>query len=209
MTALGFATTDQTAPAQQAETEEQRKQAQAQEQALREKQEAERIALEADEAQARVDAEAKRLAALEAITDGAVIFCDGCENTVVRVVNSYGRQQKFDNGGYRAGLKCGAFEAVYYNTQCPDQFAAECWSVLKAVEFAAERGLKSCTVRNDRIGGFEACNEKKQRRGYVGAKYLSVAQKIAREHGLAVTFDPCSCEDNQADAVVRRPGKVR
>jgi hypothetical protein len=209
MAALGFATTDQTPAAQQAAAEESKKQFEAQAQAAAERREAERVAREADEAQARVDAEAARLAALEAIIDGAVIYCDGAENTVTRVVNSHGRQQKFDNGGYRAGLKIGDYEVVFFNTKCPDQFAAECWSVLKAVEFATERGLKSCTIRNDRIGAFDAMNEKNMRKGGKAATYLKVAARIAAEHGLAVTFDPCTSAENLADAVVRRPGRAR
>ncbi|MGH9931019.1 MAG: hypothetical protein ACREA9_17565 [Pyrinomonadaceae bacterium] len=189
MTALGFATTDQTATDQQAA--------------------ADNAAREAGEQQEREAAAAKREAALAAITDGAIIFCDSAENTVVKVVNSYGRQAKFDNGGYRAGLKVGDFEAVFYNGQCPDQFAGECWAVLKAVEFAKERGLKSCTVRNDRIGGFGACNGKSIKRGYIGAKYLYVAKKIAEEHGIAVQFDLCTSDTNEADRVARKPGRVR
>lgn len=213
MAALGFATTDQTAAAQQVELAKQREADEAARQAAAEREEAERVAREADEAQAKVDAELARIAALEAITDGAVIWCDACENTETRVVNGYGRHAKFDNGGYRAGLlistEAGQVEEVYYNRQCPDQFAAECWSVLKAVEFASERGLKTCVIRNDRIGGFDSLSEKKQKKGGKAATYLAVAARIARDAGLAVTFDRCTSEENLADAVCRRPGKVR
>ncbi|MDQ3288928.1 MAG: hypothetical protein M3Q42_11860 [Pseudomonadota bacterium] len=208
MQALGFATTDQAAATQQAAAEESKQQAEAQAQAAREQWKAQQVAREADQAQARLDEAAARLAALEAIADGAVLWCDGCENTVTRVINAYGRQAKYDNGGYRAGLlietAAGKVEAVFTNTQCPDQFAAECWSVLKAIEFAAERGLKSCTVRNDRIGGFKATAKK----NYKGTTYLQVAAKIAREAGLEVTFDQCRSAENLADAVCRRPGKA-
>lgn len=208
MAALGFATTDQTAVAQQAAAEQSKQEAARQVEETKARMEATRLAAEEVARQEREAAAARQAAALAAITDGAEIWCDACENTVVRVVNSYGRQSTFDNGGYRAGIKIGDYEAVFYNRQCPDQFAAECWSVLKAVEVAAERGLKLCTVRNDRIGGFEACNGKSIKRGYIGAKYLYVASKIASENGIAVNFEPCSSADNLADAVCRRPGKV-
>ena len=163
---------------------------------------AESMARHAEEQRAKAaaaQAELERLAALR-LEDGDVLFCDAAPNTVTRVVNGYGRKEKFDNGGFRIGLKCGEIERVAYNTQCPDQFAGECYAVLKAVELAAEYGLKKVTIRNDRIGSFTSTTK----RGYAGSKYLWVAQKIATEAGLAVTFDPCSSEENLADCVSRR-----
>ena len=133
------------------------------------------------------------------LADGAVIWCDAAENTVTRVINSYGKQRKFDNGGHRIGLKSGDLEERHYNTQCPDQFAGECFAVLKAVELAVKHGLKAVTIRNDRIGGFEASTK----RGYKGATYLWVAKKLATESGMVVSFDLCSGAENLADRVSR------
>jgi hypothetical protein len=158
-----------------------------------------KLARERKEQEEKALVEKVRLAALR-LADGDVIWCDSAENTVVRVVNSYGRQKKFDNGGYRVGLKCGEIERVFFNSQCPDQFAGECYSVLKSVELAAEHGCKSVTIRNDRIGGFEATTK----RGYIGAKYLWVAKKIAIERGVTVNFNLCSSAENLADAVARQ-----
>lgn len=170
-------------------------------------QEAERAA--AAERRAREQAEADRAEAArrQAVADAplagdGVIWCDAAENTVRRVMNGYGRVRKYDNGGYRVGLKSGACEQRHYNTRCPDQFSGECFAVLKAIELAAARGLSACTIRNDRIGGFEASTK----RGYVGAKYLWVAKKIAAEAGLTVTFDRCSGTENLADRVSRQEG---
>lgn len=171
------------------------------------------------EAEAKVEAERKateqaeaeaRKAAKAAIADGSVIFCDAAENKVTRVVNSYGRKATFDNGGCRVGLlvetPVGDYVARHYNSKCYhdksgeyDQFAAECYAVLKAAELAVECGLKKCTISNDRIGGFEASTK----RGYIGAKYLWVASKIARESGVEVEFELCSSEENKADRVSR------
>lgn len=153
-------------------------------------------------AKEKAAAEAKQ-AALDSIADGCVIWCDAAPNTVTKVVNRFGKQRKFDNGGYRVGIlaegESGNYEANFQNRQCPDQFAGECFAVLKAIEFAAERGLKSATIRNDRIGGFEATTK----RGYAGTKYLWVAKKIAEENGLDVTFALCSGEENRADRISR------
>jgi hypothetical protein len=133
------------------------------------------------------------------LKDGAVIFCDAAENTVKKVVNSYGKKIKFDNGGHRIGLVSGTLVERHYNTQCPDQFAGECFSVLKAVELAVKHGLKSATIRNDRIGGFAASTK----RGYKGATYLWVAKKLATENNLAVTFELCAGIENEADHTSR------
>lgn len=132
------------------------------------------------------------------------IHCDSSENTVRATVNSYGKKIKFNNGGYRVGLFVleDKTEAVFYNTQCPDQFAGECFAVLKAVEFATEAGCSEAVIVNDRIGSFVDSTK----RGYVGAKYLWVAQKIASENGLEVSFDRCSSAENLADSVARREG---
>ena len=171
---------------------------------LREQEDARRreAAEEAAE-QARREREAQRAAAKAAIARGAVIWCDAAENTVTRVVNAYGRKAKFHNGGYRVGLlaetDAGEYEAREYNSRCPDQFAAECYAVLKAVELAADAGAATVTVRNDRIGGFEASTK----RGYIGAKYLWVAAKLASDNDLTVTFDRCSGAENRADRVSR------
>lgn len=129
-----------------------------------------------------------------------IIWCDAAPNTVTKVVNGYGKQVKYNNGGYRAGIKCDAAEEVFVNRQCPDQFAAECWSVLKAVEFAVEHCIAECVIRNDRIGGFDAT----KKRGYIGAKYLWVAQKLASENNIQLEFDRCTGAENLADPVSRR-----
>lgn len=164
-----------------------------------------------EHARKQAEAEAKQAeqaaakqAAIESVADGCIIWCDAAPNTVTKVVNRFGKQQKFDNGGYRVGLlaegEAGDYEANFQNRQCPDQFAGECFAVLKAIEFAAERGLKSATIRNDRIGGFEATTK----RGYAGTKYLWVAKKIATESGIEITFDVCSGSENRADKVSRK-----
>jgi hypothetical protein len=167
------------------------------------------MAQEAADRKAHEDAAARLAAAKAAIADGAVIWCDAAQNTVRKTVNSYGRVAKFDNGGCRVGIvvdtPAGRFTARHFNTKCYsektgayDQFAAECFAVLKAVELAAECGLKRCVIRNDRIGGF-AATEKRN----LGGKYLYVATKIASENGLTVEFDKCSGEENIADCISR------
>lgn len=166
----------------------------------------ERAEKEAAEKKAREKAAAERAKAKAAIANGAVIWCDAAENTVTRVVNRFGRKAKFDNGGYRIGLLAetdqGLYEERAYNTRCPDQFAGECYAVLKAVELATECGAKSVTIRNDRIGGFQASTK----RGYIGAKYLWIASKMAEENELVVIFDLCSSKENRADHVSRTEG---
>lgn len=204
--ALGFATTDQTAAAAQTAQQQAAAASAADSEARiaagRERLQAERAEREAAERQAREEARAKRAAAKAAIVDGAVLWCDAAENRTTRVVNGYGKKRTFDNGGHRVAVVCGEFVTRHVNTVCPDQFAAECFAVLKAVELAVECGLKTCTIRNDRIGGFEASVKK----GYAGAKYLWVAKKIANENGLAVTFDQCRGDENLADHASRTEG---
>ena len=128
-----------------------------------------------------------------------VIWCDAAPNVVGRVVNRFGKIVKFDNGGYRIGLKCGDQEERHYNTRCEDQFAGECFAVLKAIDFAKRHDMSSIVVRNDRIGGFCAT----RKRGYQGTKYLYVARKIAEEAKIDVEFDLCTGKDNLADPVSR------
>ena len=158
---------------------------------------AERIAREkaAEEAKA-----AQLIAAKAAITNGAVIWCDAADN----------KNGRYHNGcriGLRVDTEAGRFTAQHYNTKtfsektgAYDQFAAECYGVLKAVELAIECKLTTCVIRNDRIGGFEAST----RRGYIGAKYLWVAQKMAVENNLEVEFDRCTGDENLADYVSRK-----
>ena len=139
-----------------------------------------------------------------AISNGnATIWCDAAENTVIRTVNSYGKKVKFHNGGYRIGILAetdsGEYETRFYNSRCPDQFAGECYAVLKAIELAAECKAKTIVVRNDRIGGFRASTKK----GYIGAKYLFVAKKIADENGIDATFEMCTSRENRADSISR------
>lgn len=130
------------------------------------------------------------------------IYCDSAENTFRKVVNTYGKIKKFDNGGYRVGLYVEGEPPVkeqHLNRQCPDQFAGECFSVLKSVEYAVKVGAKNVVIRNDRIESFTATTK----RGYKGSTYLWLAQKMANESGLTVEFDPCTSETNLADAVAR------
>ncbi len=129
------------------------------------------------------------------LEDGCTIFCDSAANTATRVVNSYGRQKKYDNGGFRVAVKSGKLVERFTNTVCPDSFAGECFAVLKAIEVAVQHGLNSVVISNDRIGGFKATTKP----GYKGTMYLGVAEKIARENNLAVTFEVCTSEDNKAD----------
>jgi len=170
------------------------------------KEEQRRAAADKAADQERRDREARRAAAKAAIARGAVIWCDAAENTVTRVVNGRGRKAKFHNGGYRVGLlaetDAGEYEAREYNTRCPDQFAAECYAVLKAVELAAECSAAAVTIRNDRINGFNASTK----RGYIGAKYLWIASKLAKDNDLSVTFDGCTSEENRADRISRTEG---
>ena len=203
---LGFATVDEMASQQQAAAVAAKNQV-AEEQAARLAEgQVKAAAAQAERAaadrQTREQAAADFATAKAEIADGAVIWCDAAENTVTRAVNSYGKQAKFDNGGYRVGLVCGGYTHRHVNTACPDQFAGECFAVLKAIELATECGLHSCTIRNDRIGGFESSTK----RGYAGAKYLWVAKKIAAENNLEVTFDLCSGAENQADRASRTEG---
>lgn len=132
------------------------------------------------------------------------IWCDACPNTVTRAVGAWGKHLKFDNCGYRVAIKCGEAEAWWTNSRCTDQFAAECFAVLRAVDWAREAGHPKITVRNDRVASFYAYNRKA-----AGYSYLAVARRIAEEHGIDVTFEPCSSDENLADEVVRRPGKAR
>lgn len=142
------------------------------------------------------------------LADGCTIFCDAAANKVKKVINAYGRQRTYDNGGMRIGIKSGEFEAAFYNTQCYhpksgalDSFAGECFAVLKAVEVAVQHGLKNVTISNDRIGGFvEQSGKKTQSKGFT---YLFVAKKMADENNLTVTFDVCTGDENQADRISR------
>lgn len=92
-----------------------------------------------------------------------------------------------------------------FNSNCTsingdhDQFAAECYGVLKAVEIAKEMNLKRVEIRNDRISSFTASTK----RDYCGAKYLWIAKKIASESGILVTFSHVSGQDNIADGLSR------
>jgi len=128
-----------------------------------------------------------------------IIWSDAAQNTVRRRVGTHGRLVKFHNGGYRIGIKCGESEERHYNRKCPDSFAAECYSVLKAIDFASRNEMTRITVRNDRIDGFDAT----RKRGYSGARYLYVARKIAEEHGIDVVFERCTSKENLADRVSR------
>lgn len=144
------------------------------------------------------------------LEDGAIIYCDAARNITRGTPGAYGRIREFDNGGARIGLRSGKFSAVHFNTQCYhpksgefDQFMAECFSVLKAVETAKEHGLKNVIIRNDRIGGFDASTTS-TKRGYKAATYLWITKKMAAEAGLEVIFDRCTGAENLADAVSRR-----
>jgi len=134
----------------------------------------------------------------------AVIWADAHENTVRKVVNRFGKKVTFNNGGYRIGIlveKEGEKkEFVFYNTRCPDQFAGECFSVLKAVEVAKEMGFKKIVIRNDRIDSFYATTKW----GYIGMKYLYIARKLSEDEGIDVEFKICSSVKNKADGLSRR-----
>lgn len=171
---------------------------------------AERQAKAAEEAEARAAREraneeakaAQLIAAKAAIVNGAVIWCDAAQNKNGRYHN-----------GCRIGLlvetEAGRFTTQHYNTKTftdngdYDQFASECYGVLKAVELAIECKLTACTIRNDRIGGFDSVSGKKIKKGYIGGKYLYVAKKMAEENGLEVSFDRCTGDENEADHTSR------
>ena len=106
--------------------------------------------------------------------------------------------------GCRVGVLCGGAEKSFSNSQCFsartgnfDQYAAECWAVLKAVEWAATLGPKAILLRNSLIGSFRAT----RRFGYRGEKYLWIASRIAVEKGIDVQFERCRGDENLAAAV--------
>lgn len=135
-----------------------------------------------------------------------VIYSDSAENTRTTVINRFGKKMKFNNGGYRIGIydESEKKAVVHINRKCPDQFAGECYSVLKAVEYAKNEGLESIIIINDRIGSFDAVSRKKSKQGYVGAKYLYVAKKIQQENNISIEFDQCSSANNLADKYSRK-----
>lgn len=137
------------------------------------------------------------------------IVVDAAPNVVRRVVNRFGKIMKFDNGGYRVacvvknadGVK--THEATFVNLVCPDQFAAECYAVLKAVNLADDFGCTHLIVVSDCIGSFGAVSDKKMRRGYKGGTYLYTARSIAAENGCAVEFESTTSRANEADGLSR------
>lgn len=124
------------------------------------------------------------------------------KNTVRKTINRFGKIAKYNNGGHRIGVLIDSQprkRGIFYNTVCPDQFAAECFAVLKAVEAAKEFGLTEVIILNDRVTSFEATTK----RGYAGTKYLWVANKIAKENSISVTFEHVASADNLADGLSR------
>lgn len=87
----------------------------------------------------------------------------------------------------------------FVNSKCPDQFAGECYSVLKAIECARQLGAKKLFVLNDRIGGFRATDKKR----YAGTKYLAVAATIADQAGITVKFYKIAKSDGQKNLADR------
>lgn len=140
------------------------------------------------------------------------IYCDAAPNTVKKQTGPHGKIAKFDNGGYRVGVynETQKKAIIHVNTKCPDQFAGECYSVLKAVEYAKDAGLQKIKVCNDRISSFDAVSKEKSKKGYIGAKYLYIASQLAKN--IDVEFEWVSSKDNKADKYsrneIQKPGVV-
>jgi translation elongation factor EF-1alpha len=130
------------------------------------------------------------------------IFCDAAENTVRRVVNSYGKIRTFNNGGYRIGV-CDAngHEARFYNTRVDNSFSAEAFAILKAVECAAEWGYTDVVVMSDCAHAYGRTKNRD------ASKYSWVADKIAAERGVTFRVEAIAGADNPADKVSRTEGE--
>lgn len=136
-----------------------------------------------------------------------IIYVDAAKNSVVRTINSYGKQVVFDNGGFRIGIlieETGE-EIRSYNTKVTDSFAAETFGLLKAVEAAAERAPagEKIIIRHD--GGTTEKTKSDQ-----ANKYVFVMKKIIAERGLDVDFKHVPGKENKADRISRsEPPQVK
>jgi hypothetical protein len=150
-----------------------------------------------------------------------ILWVDASENTGRIPANVLGGLA-FNSGGYRIGLLLQQdgqpdITQVHYNARCPDQYAGECYAVLKGIELVTgqirtsflrqeavpggmnESSFKQLVLRSDRITSFRDCIKK----DYEGTKYLRRAEYLASEAIILVNFKTCLSEENLADAVLR------
>jgi len=128
-----------------------------------------------------------------------IVYVDAAKNTVSRVVNSYGKINTFDNGGFRIGVVCEGRNARYVNTKAEDSFAAETYALFKGLEFALEvrPDVKIVVIRSDcQQAGAITKNEQAN-------TYVRVLEKTARERGVTIRHEFVSGSENPADRVSR------
>lgn len=129
------------------------------------------------------------------------IYTDAAKNTVRRVVNRFGKLNTYNNGGFRIGCITadGSREARYFNTRCGDNFAAEAFAILKALEFGLEVEPAATEVRV-----YSDCHHAYGRtKNRDASKYSWVADKLASERGVKLIVDSVAGDENPADRVSR------
>lgn len=133
------------------------------------------------------------------------IWCDAGENTIRKVVNSYGKMVTYKNGGFLAGVVIEETreELIFKNGQCSYSLEAEAFAVLKSIECAIARGAKSLLIKSD---GVTSLSQEISKRENKGDRYLAVARRLVDENGLQLGFERVgsSSDANRADAFLRR-----
>jgi hypothetical protein len=121
------------------------------------------------------------------------------QNTVTKVVNRFGRQATYNNGGFRVGLVIGepAQKFAAINKQAAYATEAECWGVLRAVEYAIGQGWRKVLIVANQAGFGHSRDSRNK-----GQFFLDLAQAKAAVAELEVEFE--SPEGSNPAAAVAR-----
>lgn len=120
------------------------------------------------------------------------------QNTVTKVVNRFGRQATYNNGGFRVGFVIGepAQKFAAINKQAAYATEAECWGILRAVEYTIGQGWKSVRIVAAQAGFGHSRDSRNK-----GQFFLDLAQAKAAVAELEVEFE--HPDGNPALAVAR------
>ncbi|MDR1304081.1 MAG: hypothetical protein LBK76_02545 [Verrucomicrobiales bacterium] len=126
-----------------------------------------------------------------------IIYVAVAENIVSTTVNAQGKKIQCHDDGYRVGLVCGADQYIATNTKAVNSYAADCWAILKAVEYAIAKGYKSVVLTTRGRCGWRAGGDDKNQ------FFLDLARAKALVADLRVEFSDNRPESNPAVAVAR------
>lgn len=133
------------------------------------------------------------------------MYCDAVGNFTAEP-SDRGGIRRVPLTGHRVGVVACTPEGsvlgsgLFANSVCPDQYAAACWAVLRAIEIAIQNGAELVGIKTQQVENLGSST----RNGYKGSRYLEIAREGVWQAKARCYFETLSANSiNLAEFVAR------